>query len=183
MFKIILALLSPGSLESTVDAIRSADYRADRQALTRLHEEAGEYLKVPEAKKYASYWRGFALWRRAINGFNETPAPRDLESDLKRAIMDFDVALSEDATFTDAKIGKLGCMGLIGYLHMSDQKWLESFYPDYIKLQKEFSAEERRSPRFIWVVGPGVWKTPDDQGGGEDRVLKLYGDALTAIRS
>ena len=32
------------------------------------------------------YWQGFAFWRRALNGFNETPASTDLRDDLKSAV-------------------------------------------------------------------------------------------------
>src|SRR4029077_13762432 len=69
-----------------VEQIKRADYEGDRAALQRLH---GELTPSPDNKTLSSrelYWRGFALWRRAINGFNESPTPKDLQEDLNGAI-------------------------------------------------------------------------------------------------
>ena len=73
---------SRDSILHIVTQIQRADYESDRPAVKRLHDEL---TPIPEDNKLASrvlYWRGFALWRSAINGFNETPTPRDLEEDL-----------------------------------------------------------------------------------------------------
>ena len=78
--------LSRDSIIRIVTQIQRADYEGDRLALKRLHDEL---MPIPEDNKLASrllYWRGFALWRGAINGFNETPTPEDLEEDLTQAV-------------------------------------------------------------------------------------------------
>ena len=71
--------LSRDSVLQIVSQIQRADYEGDRAALQRLY--AG-LLPVPrDDKKLASrihYWRGFALWRRALNGFNENVDPNQL---------------------------------------------------------------------------------------------------------
>jgi hypothetical protein len=68
---------SRDSIIRRVEQIKRADYEGDRAALKRLH---AELTPQPSANKTQAsrvlYWRGFALWRRAINGFNETPTPR-----------------------------------------------------------------------------------------------------------
>jgi len=82
------------SMLPIVQEIKRADYEGDRAALKRLHGE----LTAPAGDKVlasrALYWRGFALWRRAINGFNETPTPTDLADDLNGAVADFQDSLS-----------------------------------------------------------------------------------------
>ena len=100
----------------TVEQIRKADYEGDRAALQRLHAE----LSPSGDKTLASriqYWRGFALWRRAINGFNETPTPTDLEADLNAAIADFKDAITQDSTNVEAKIGEASCLGYLMYIN------------------------------------------------------------------
>src|SRR5579864_9376499 len=78
------------SILGLVAQIQKADYEGDRAALKRLY---GDLAPVPQDnKKLASrvlYWRGFALWRRAFNGFNESTPPKELEEDLNNAIVDF----------------------------------------------------------------------------------------------
>ena len=67
-------------LTRTAEAIRDADYRGDRAELRRLASTLDPIIiKGARLKPYALYWRGFAQWRRAMNGFNETPAPADLK--------------------------------------------------------------------------------------------------------
>jgi hypothetical protein len=63
------------ALPEVVRAIQSADYRGARGDLQRLAALLGD-AKDPELAAYRHYWRGFALWRRALNGFNETPTPQ-----------------------------------------------------------------------------------------------------------
>jgi hypothetical protein len=51
------------------------------------------------------YWRGFALWRGAINGFNQSPTPTDLEEDLTQAIAGSKEAIAPEPAFVEPKIG------------------------------------------------------------------------------
>ena len=81
-------VLSRDSIIHIVTQIQRADYEGDRPSLKRLHDEL---TPIPEDNRLASrvlYWRGFALWRRAINGFNESPTPNDLEEDLAQSVTD-----------------------------------------------------------------------------------------------
>src|SRR5271170_6914623 len=74
--------LSRDSIIQIVTKIQRPDYEGDRPALKRLHDRL---TPIPEDNRLASrvlYWRGFALRRRAINGFNESPTAADLEEDL-----------------------------------------------------------------------------------------------------
>jgi hypothetical protein len=112
--------LSRDTVIHIVTQIQRADYEGDRPALKRLHDEL---TPIPEDKKLASqvlYWRGFALWRRAINGFNESPTPTDLEEDLAQAVTDFKDAIARDPAFVEPKIGAGSSLGYLMYLNRKD---------------------------------------------------------------
>lgn len=98
-----------------VTQIQRADYEGDRVALKRLHEELAPFVETEELTPRVQYWRAFALWRRAINGFNDGVDPTDLQADLKKALDEFDETAGKDPAFIDAKIGALSCVSLLGY--------------------------------------------------------------------
>ena len=78
------------SMASIVARIQKADYEGDRKALVRLAAELAPYTLNDSLASRARYWRGFALWRRALNGFNEKDAdPKEIERDLLGAITEF----------------------------------------------------------------------------------------------
>ena len=79
-------------LGEIVREVRAADYRGERAELRRLASSL-DAVQGPALAAPAAYWKGFALWRRAINGFNETPTPPDLRADLEGAVASFRAAL------------------------------------------------------------------------------------------
>jgi hypothetical protein len=165
-----------------VEQIKRADYEGDRAALKRLH---GELTPAADNKMLASrelYWRGFALWRRAINGFNESPTPKDLEEDLNGAISDFNDSLAQDPTFVDSKIAEGSCFGYLIYLNMKDPARMQELMQHSSPLLKEAMAAEPDNPRLMWVLGPIRWSSPPERGGGQDKAFDLYNRGLDAIR-
>src|SRR5215467_6479296 len=70
--------------------IKKADYAGDRPALRRLYEEIGPLANDKKTASRVHYWRGFAMWRSAQNGFNESVPPKELEEELNLAIVEFD---------------------------------------------------------------------------------------------
>ena len=93
-----------------VAQIQRADYEGDRAALNQLYEQLVPFVDEPELASRVRYWRGFAKWRRGINGFNETPTPKDLAEDLTEAESEFDAAIQRDPGFVDAKVGAASCV-------------------------------------------------------------------------
>jgi len=165
-----------------VEQIKRADYEGDRAALKRLH---GELTPAPDNKLLASrelYWRGFALWRRAINGFNESPTPKDLEEDLNGAIADFNNSLTQDPAFVDSKIAEGSCFGYLMYLNMKDPARMQELMQHSGPLLKEAMAAAPDNPRLSWVLGPIRWSSPPERGGGQDKAFELYDRGLAAIR-
>jgi hypothetical protein len=164
---------SRDSIIHIVTQIQRADYEGDRPALKRLHYEL---TPIPEDKKLASqvlYWRGFALWRRAINGFNETPTPKDLEEDLMQAVTDFKDAIARDPAFVEPKIGAGSSLGYLMYLHKNDSTRVQELFQQSSPLLKEAMATAPDNPRLLWVLGPIRWSSPPERGGGRTRRLKV----------
>jgi hypothetical protein len=175
--------LSHDSIVGIVQQIQRADYEGDRPALKRLHDQL---TPIPEDNKLASrvlYWRGFALWRSAINGFNETPTPQDLEEDLTQAVADFKDAIAHDPAFVEPKIGAISSLGYLMYLHKKDQARIQDLLQQLSPLLKDATAAAPDNPRLLWVLGPIRWSSPPERGGGQDKAFEGYNKGLEAIRS
>jgi hypothetical protein len=174
--------LSHDSIVHIVNQIQRADYEGDRAALKRLHDEL---TPIPADNKLASrvlYWRGFAMWRRAINGFNETPTPMDLEDDLTQAITDFKDSVARDPAFVEPKIGETSSLGYLMYLHSTDQARVQDLLQQLSPILKEAMAADPDNPRLLWVLGPIRWSSPPDRGGGQAKAFELYNRGLHEIR-
>jgi uncharacterized protein YciI len=174
---------SRDSIVQIVTQIQRADYEGDRPALKRLHDDLSP---IPEDKKLASqvlYWRGFALWRRAINGFNETPTPNDLEEDLTQAVTDFKDAIARDPAFVEPKIGAGSSLGYLMYLSRKDPTRIQELIQQSSPLLKEAMAAAPDNPRLLWVLGPIRWSSPPERGGGQDKAFEIYNKGLEAARS
>jgi hypothetical protein len=175
--------LSSDSIIRIVQQIQWADYAGDRPALKRHHDEL---TPIPEDGKLASrvlYWRGFALWRRAINGFNDSPTPKDLEEDLTQAVADFKDAIARDPAFVEPKIGAGSSLGYLMFLHRSDPNLMQELLQQSSPLLKEAMAAAPDNPRLLWVLGPIRWSSPPERGGGQDKAFELYNKGLEAVRN
>jgi hypothetical protein len=173
---------SRDSIIRIVTQIQRADYEGDRPALKRLHDELAP---IPEDNKLASrvlYWRGFAMWRRAINGFNETPTPTDLEEDLKQAVTDFNDAIARDPAFVEAKIGAASSLGYLMYMNKKDPSRIQELAKQSSPLLKEAMAADPDNPRLLWVLGPIRWSSPPERGGGQDKAIEIYNKGLEVVR-
>ncbi|HET9794784.1 MAG TPA: hypothetical protein VFS34_10000 [Thermoanaerobaculia bacterium] len=165
-----------------VEQIRHADYAGDRTALKRLRGELSPFAADPRIGSRVRYWQGFALWRRAFNGFNETPSPSDLEDDLSGAIADFDAALARDARFVDAQVGAISCLSNIGFLHRNDPGAFRTFLERVRPRIEAVRAIDPDNPRFLWVMGANKWYAPPERGGGQAPAIAMYEEGLEEAR-
>ncbi len=175
--------LSRDSITRIVTQIQRADYEGDRPTLKRLRDEL---TPIPEDNKLASrvlYWRGFALWRKAINGFNESPTPTDLEEDLTQAVTDFKDSIARDSAFVEPEIGAVSSLGYLMYLNKKDQTRVQELLQQVSPLLKEAIATAPDNPRLLWVLGPIRWSSPPERGGGQDKALESYNKGLEAART
>jgi hypothetical protein len=181
---------SPDSARETVTKvvleIQRADYEGDRPALKRLYDQLAGFITDKELASRVHYWRGFALWRRAINGFNETPTPKDLAEDLNAGESEFDVAIRADAGFVDAKVGAASCILLRAFLegafsNVKNPDQLKQIMEGPSRLLNEASATEPDNPRLLWVIGPNQWNSPP-ASVGQAKAMETYQKGLESIR-
>src|SRR5262249_21253688 len=104
-----------------VEQIQHADYAGDRGAMQKGYDDLKPFLEDRELASRIRYWRGFAQWRRAINGFNDSVDPKELEQNLKTAVDEFKIAMEKDPTFVDAKVGTISCLGFLAFMNRKDQ--------------------------------------------------------------
>jgi hypothetical protein len=165
-----------------VAQIQKADYEGDRPALQHLYAYLEPFVSDEKLASRVRYWRGFALWRRAFNGFNESADPKDLEHDLTQAIAEFKESSAKDPAFVDAKVGTISCLSNLVYLAMGHADRMNELIAQSSPLVMELRASSPDNPRFIWVQGPILWNIPPERGGGQDKAIESYLKALETAR-
>jgi hypothetical protein len=171
--------------------IQRADYEGDRRSLQRLYQDLTPFVDDKKLGPKVRYWRGFAMWRRAINGFNDSANPKELEHDLKNAIGEFETAFANDPSFVDAKVAAGSSMGLLMFLYrqnptltteFKDPTRVRDFLIKALSYQKEAEAAEPENPRVLWVLGQTRWVLPPERGGGQDKAFETYRKGLEIVR-
>jgi hypothetical protein len=157
-----------------VAQIQHADYAGDRAAMQKGCDDLKPFLEDKEIASRIRYWRGFAQWRRAINGFNDSVDPKELGQDLKTALDEFKIAMERDPTFVDAEVGTISCLGYLAFMNRKDQARAKELVGQIIPLVKEATDMAPDNPRLIWVRGPILWNTPSERGGGQDKAIESY---------
>jgi hypothetical protein len=162
--------------------IQRADYQGDRAALKRLYADLAPYMGGEETASRVRYWRGFALWRRAINGFNDSVDPKELQQDLEGGIAEFNEALKRDPGFADAKIGIVSSLGYLMYNHRAEQDQLQGYMAKVQPVLQELKDSATDNPRFYWVMGPLYWRQPAERGGGQAKAFEAMQKGLELAR-
>lgn len=157
-----------------ISKIQRADYEGDRAAMQRGYDDLKPFTEDKEIASRIRYWRGFAQWRRAINGFNDSVDPKELEQNLGNALDEFKIAMEKDPTFVDAKVGTISCLGYLAFMNRQDQTRAKELVGQIMPLVKEATEMAPDNPRLIWVRGPILWNTPPERGGGQDKAIENY---------
>ena len=165
-----------------ISQLQQADYAGDQAAMQKSYDELTPFLENKELASRVRYWHGFAMWRRAINGFNDAVDPEELKQDLKLGIDEFKEALALDPKFVDAKIALISCFGYFGFANMKDPEKAREFFAQAVPLAKEAKEAAQDNPRLLWVLGPVLWNTPPERGGGQDAAIANYEKALEFAR-
>ena len=168
-----------GSAAAIVSRIQRADYEGDRAALQHLYEDLSPFSEDKAVGLRAHYWRGFALWRRALNGFNGSTDRADLEHDLTLALTEFEKA-AEGPDSADAQSAAASCLQNLAYLHFvqKDAGPARDFLEKSFPLLRAAEAAEPENPRVLWVLGASRWYTPTERGGGQAVALATYEKGL-----
>jgi hypothetical protein len=164
-----------------VRAIRAADYRGDRAELRRI-DSVLDGLKDPHLGPYILYWQGFARWRRALNGFNETPWPPDLKQDLEGGVARFRRALVEEPGWIEPKIGMVGCSASLLFLAGDDQDRRRTLLAEFLPVLKEMTAEGSDNPRALWMIGGMQLGAPPPYGGDPVKAAATLRKGVEAAR-
>ena len=157
-----------------VSEIQRADYEGNQAGMQKGYDELSPFVENVQLASRARYWRGFAMWRKAVNGFNDSVDPNELEQDLKQALAEFQEAAAKDSQFVDAKIGMISCLGYMAFMNRQDQARAKEFVGQILPVVKEVKEVAAENPRFIWVLGPILWNTPPERGGGQDKAIENY---------
>jgi len=165
-----------------VSRVQRADYEGDRVMLKRRYDELAPFLENKALAARVRYWRGFAMWRRAINGFNDAVDPKQLEQDLQKALDEFKEVKETEPGFGDAKIAMVSCISLQGYIHQKDPERLKELIGELIPAVKEAKAAAPDNPRLPWVLGPNVFISPPERGGSQDKAIEMYQNGLELSR-
>jgi tetratricopeptide (TPR) repeat protein len=166
-----------------VPQIQQADYEGDRAALKQLYGELTPFVEDKELASRVRYWRGFALWRRALNGANESVDSKELDADLKQAVNEFHEAAAKDAGFVDAKVATASCLLFRVFLNRGDAERVQELLPEALQLIKEAQTAAPENPRLLWVVGANYWYLPPERGGGDSKAMETYQKGLEASRN
>jgi len=165
-----------------VSRIQRADYEGDRVALKRRYDELAQFADDKGVAARVRYWRGFAMWRRAINGFNDAVDPKELEQDLKQALDQFDKVTEKEPGFGESKIAMVSCISLLGYIHQKDPERMKELIAELVPVIKEAKEAAPDNPRLFWVLGPNVFISPPERGGGQDKAIEMYENGLELSR-
>jgi hypothetical protein len=158
--------------------IQQADYEGDRALMQRGYDDLTQFIEDEKLASRIRYWRGFAQWRRAINGFNDAVDPKELEHNLRTALDEFKIAMEKDPTFVDAKVGTISCLGFLAFMNRKDQTRAKELVGQILPLLKEAIESAPDNPRLNWVRGPIFWNTPPERGGGQDKAIENYQHGL-----
>jgi hypothetical protein len=168
---------------TVVTKIQRADYEGDRGALKQLHAELTPFVDAEALATRVLYWRGFAMWRRALNGFNDAADRKEIQADLTQCVLDFRAALARDASFVEARIGAAACLVNDSFLNLkSNPSRARELFLESTSAFKEAQAAAPANPRLLWVQGANEWYAPPERGGGQATALATYQRGLELAR-
>lgn len=180
-FEAVLVPTHAARLGALATAIQAADYEADRAELSRLAEALTE-VTDPRLQADCSYWSGFARWRRALNGFNQTPAPEDLAADLEEAVRRFRSALAGRPEWIEARIGIAGAQSNLLFLARDDAEATRRILAEYVPVMREVAVQGGENPRALWLMGGIALGAPPPHGGDAAKAAATFALGLEAAR-
>ncbi|HZS48858.1 MAG TPA: hypothetical protein VFC63_27545 [Blastocatellia bacterium] len=165
-----------------VKQIQRADYEGNRAQLKKLYHDLDRYVNDKQFEAKVRYWRGFAMWRMALNGFNDSIDFGELDQELKQAVTEFQFAIDRDTGFNDAKTAAAACLESRMYIHQNDKTLTQDLLNKVRELLREAKDTDPENPRLLWVLGAGAWYIGAENGGGEDKALEIYNRGLKVAR-
>src|SRR5262249_35623486 len=143
-------------------------------------EEVSRLVGHSELTSRMLYWRGFARWRRAMNGAG-TDDVNELENDLMRAAADFREAAARDPRFVEAEATEAFCLVNVAALNPGGARARELFRPAMTRFNAALAGASD-NPRVLWMHGANQFYQPADLGGGHALAIATYQNALNIAR-
>jgi tetratricopeptide (TPR) repeat protein len=172
-----------GAVLRIISQIQHADYEGNQAEMQKGYDELKSFVGHRDIRSRVRYWRGFAQWRRAMNGFNDSVDPKEIEKDLKQALDEFSAATALDPGFVEAKIGIVSSYGNLAFLNRNDQAQAQELIAKSVPILKEARATAPDNPRLLWVLGPILWRIPIERGGGQSNAIENYKRGLQFARN
>jgi hypothetical protein len=164
-----------------VPRVQRADYGDDRATLRKLFDRLEPYRNDKQIGSRVLYWRGFALWRRALNGFNDGVDSKEIEADLQSAVTEFEAAYTRNSAFADAKLAAASCLMNLLYIHLKEPGAVEQYSAKFKPLIKDAETIAPENPRLLWVIGAAKWYMPPQMGGGAAVAIETYSRGLDVV--
>jgi hypothetical protein len=172
---------STDQVVAIVAKVQRADYEGNRAALHQLYSELAPYMTDKSIASRVAYWRGFALWRSAFNGFNDSKDTKPIGDELQQALAEFQKSAELDPSFVDAKLGAISCLSNLMFLNQSNPDKINEILTQLRPLVKDAKEADPDNPRLLWVLGPNIWYAPPERGGGQDKAIATYEHGLEVI--
>lgn len=169
-------------VEAAMRRILRADYEADQAVLRREFDALAKQVDSPTVGTEARYWRGFARWRAAINGFNDGMPREEMAEHTAAAADEFAAAVARDPDFADARAAMAICRATVLFSMQADPPDKDDRVRAYTADMKRALDEDPENPRTLWLVGGSYLWTPPEQGGGAARAIEVYEKGLAAAR-
>jgi hypothetical protein len=162
--------------------IRTADYAGDRQELKRLYDQLATHAASKETASRVDYWRGFAMWRRALNGFNDRVDPKELGQDLDQAVAEFGKSAAKDPGFADAKSAECSCLYNLMFLNGSNEARIRELLKRATLLMNDLQSTAPDNPRFLWVLGANQFYLAKGNAEAQKKAKDTYLRGLQSAR-
>jgi hypothetical protein len=161
---------------------QDADYRGDLARLRSVFQEMAPYAGVPELARAARQWRGFAMWRRALNATNDGSPADSIDRDLASAVEEYRSALAIDSSYVEARIGLAASLMNRAYFARRDTARAGAYLREVVPLLRALRRDAPENPRLLFVYGAQYYWTPPARGGSREGAIALLEEHLRAGR-
>lgn len=140
-----------------VEQIQRADYEGDRARLGQLYATLRPVSADGTVLARIHYWRGFAMWRRGMNAFNDSAPSDQIGRDFTLAIAEFERSSQLDGSFVDSNVGLISSLQALAFLNVDNPSVTQKLIPRFVELLKVSVAAAPLNPRLLWVLGASQW--------------------------
>jgi len=174
----LVAQAGAAPMQRIIAAVQDADYRADLPALRRLHIELEPQLRNPRRARAARYWRGFAMWRRALNAANLNLPADSILVDLDGSLTEFGAALAIDSSYVEAKIGAAAVLMNTAYFRRDEVVRSGEHMRRALRILAEVKGADPDNPRLVFVAAARTYWAAPESGGDRRLAIQEVDHAL-----